>query len=145
MAAHVHLKNEFTEDGKCHNLMMHHLLSFVSGNLTDPTFLGPTLNYFGTSENFSSIFRVFWMIFMLSLCKKIFTKKKTNCLPTYIPTLKNIETFPETRHFFFWPYYFIFSSKQLQILSRILPSNFQYFTIIFSTWKTTTHKQLVVL
>ena len=31
----------------------------VSGNPTDPTFLGPTLNFFGTSENFSSIFRVF--------------------------------------------------------------------------------------
>ena len=33
--------------------------------LIDPTFLGPTLNLFGTSENFSYIFRVFWTIFML--------------------------------------------------------------------------------
>ena len=31
----------------------------VSGNPIDPTFLGPTPNLFGTSENFSSIFRVF--------------------------------------------------------------------------------------
>ena len=30
----------------------------VSGNPTDPTFLGSTLNFFGTSENFS-VFRVF--------------------------------------------------------------------------------------
>ena len=33
--------------------------NLVSGNPTDPTFLGPTLNFLGTSENFSSIFRVF--------------------------------------------------------------------------------------
>ena len=31
----------------------------VSGNPTDPIFLGPTLNFLGTSENFSSIYRVF--------------------------------------------------------------------------------------
>ena len=32
--------------------------SLVCGNPTDPTFLGPT-HIFGSSENFSSIFRVF--------------------------------------------------------------------------------------
>ena len=31
----------------------------VSGNPTGPSFLGPTLNFLGTSENFSSIYRVF--------------------------------------------------------------------------------------
>ena len=36
-----------------------------SGNPTDPTFSGPSLNFFWTSENFSSVFRVFRMIFML--------------------------------------------------------------------------------
>ena len=39
----------------------------VSGNPTSPTFLRPTWNVFGTSENFSSVFRVFWMIFMIFL------------------------------------------------------------------------------
>ena len=32
---------------------------FVPGNPTDPTFLGPTLKMFGTSGNFSLIFKVF--------------------------------------------------------------------------------------
>ena len=41
--------------------------SLVSGNPTDPTFLGPTQIFFGTSENFSCIFRVFLMIFTLFL------------------------------------------------------------------------------
>ena len=34
-------------------------MCLVSGNTTEPTFLGPTVKCFGTSENFSSIFRVF--------------------------------------------------------------------------------------
>ena len=55
---------------------------------------------FGTLDNFSSIFRVFWMIFVLFLYKN-FPQK--NCLPT---NPKNIETFPETRHLFFLPYCF---------------------------------------
>ena len=58
--------------------------SLVSGNPTDPTFWGPPLKTFGTSENFS-IFRLFWMIFMVFLFKKIFF--------AYLPTLKNIVTF----------------------------------------------------
>ena len=62
----------------------------VSFPETLPTlhFLGPTLKYCLTSANFSSIFSVFWMIFILFLYKK---KSKNFCLPTY-------ETFLETRH-----------------------------------------------
>ena len=52
-------------------------ICFVSGNSTDLTFLGPTLKKFGTSDNFSSFFRVFWMIFMV----KCFQKKKKFGLP----------------------------------------------------------------
>ena len=52
-----------------------------------------TLNFFGTSKNFPSIFRVFWMILVLFLYKMFF----------YLRTLKNIETFLETKHLFFWP------------------------------------------
>ena len=48
---------------------------------TNPTFLEPTLNVFGTSENFCSIFLVFLMIFMLLLCKTFYLKKYF-CLPT---------------------------------------------------------------
>ena len=68
----------------------------VSGNPTDPTFKGPTRNFLGTSENFSSIFRIFWMIFMLFLYKN---KTFAN-----LPTLTIIETFLETRHLFFLAY-----------------------------------------
>ena len=52
-------------------------------NPTDPTFLGPTLKKFGTSENFS-IFRVhvFRMIFMFFVCKKKKIKKNFSCLRT---------------------------------------------------------------
>ena len=52
----------------------------VSRNPTDSTFLGPTPIIFGTSENFSSIFRVFLMIFMLFLYKKFYPNKN---LPTF--------------------------------------------------------------
>ena len=47
---------------------------------TLPTFffLGPTLNFFLTSEKFS-ISRVFWMIFMLFLYKKFFLSQKHLC------------------------------------------------------------------
>ena len=54
----------------------------ASQNLTDPTFFGTYSKIFGTSENFSSIFRVFFMIFMLFLYKKK-NSKKLFCLPTY--------------------------------------------------------------
>ena len=60
--------------------------NLVSGNPTDHTFFGPTLNFIGTSENFSSIFSVFLMIFM-------------------------IRTFPETRHFF-WPHLILLHMSQ---------------------------------
>ena len=74
----------------------------VSGNPTDPTFLGPTLNFLGTSENFSSIFSLLNDFHAFSYTKNFPNKK----LP-YLMTLKNIETFPETRHlFFFWPMIF---------------------------------------
>ena len=48
-------------------------------NPTNRTFLGPTLNIFGTSENFSSIFRVFWMIFMHFPYKKTPKKYRDVC------------------------------------------------------------------
>ena len=72
----------------------------VSGNPTDPTFWGPTLNFFVTSEKFSSTFRGFLMIFMLFLCKKKKKKKRKEKKSAYLSTLKNIKTFPETRLFF---------------------------------------------
>ena len=73
----------------------------VSGNPTDPTFFGPYLIFFGTSENFSSIYRVFIMIFMFFLYENIFPTQKEVCLN--LPNLKNIETIPEIGHFFFLP------------------------------------------
>ena len=51
----------------------------VSGNPTDPTFMGPTLNFFETSEIFSSIFRVFFNDLSCFSHVKINHKK---CLPT---------------------------------------------------------------
>ena len=86
----------------------------VSGNPIDPTFLGPTLKHFGTSENFSSIFRVFVMIFMLFLCKNLFPKKKKFA---FLPILKNIEMFLETRHFFFFfPYHFSVAERNFVVI-----------------------------
>ena len=54
----------------------------VSGNPTDPTFLGPTLNFFETSENFFSIFRLILNDFHAFPIQKIISKK---ILPTYQP------------------------------------------------------------
>ena len=54
----------------------------VPGNPTDPTFLGPALNFYGTSENFSSVFRVFWTIFTLFPTYIKNLQQKKNCLPT---------------------------------------------------------------
>ena len=72
----------------------------VSFPETLPTLLfGSYSKFFGTSENFPSIFRVFWIIFMLLPMLKKFLKKNNS----YLPTLKNMETFPETRHLIFWP------------------------------------------
>ena len=53
----------------------------VSGNPTDPTFLGPTLNFFETSENLFSIFRLIFNDFHGFPIQKIISKKKI-CLPT---------------------------------------------------------------
>ena len=71
----------------------------VSFPETLPTqlFFGPTLNFVWTSENFSSIFRVFWMIFMLFLYKNNLSKKTLFCLPT---DPKKYWDILETRHFF---------------------------------------------
>ena len=52
-----------------------------------PFFFGATVNFFGTSENFSN-FRVFLIIFMLLLYKKSFQK----IFLAHLPTQKNIET-----------------------------------------------------
>ena len=46
---HGLLKHDFGQIKKC----------LVSGNPTDPTFLRPTLKFFGISENFSSVYGVF--------------------------------------------------------------------------------------
>ena len=67
----------------------------VSGNPINPSFLGPTLIFFffGHLRVFLLFIGYFLMIFPI--------KKKF----AYLPTLKNIKTFPETRHFFFFlPY-----------------------------------------
>ena len=77
---------------------------------TDPTFLGLTLQMFRTSENSSSIFRVFLIIFMRFLCIFFFFFLK---MFAYLPTLKNIETFPKTRRFFF--FFFFFGLREMQM------------------------------
>ena len=69
----------------------------VSRNPTDPNFLGPTLIFWGHLRTFSSILRVFLMIFMLFVYKKK-SKKKI----AYLLSLKNIEMFLETRQKFFF-------------------------------------------
>ena len=58
------------------------------------------------------------MIFMLFPYNRKIPKKK---IYAYLPTLKNIEMFPETRHLFylffifFWPYYVLLDTNKLQI------------------------------
>ena len=62
---------------------------------TDPTFLGPTLNFLGTSENFLLFLGYFERFSCFFSYIKIFYKIKI----LYLPTQKNIETFLETRHY----------------------------------------------
>ena len=69
----------------------------ISGNPTDPTFLGPTLNFLGHLR----IFLLFLGYFERFSCfKKKKKKKKIFFFFAYLPTLKPIETFLETRHLF---------------------------------------------
>ena len=56
------------------------------------------------------------MIFMVFLYKKLFLKKKF----AYLPTHKNILTFPETRHLFFFALIEIVKALSCQVIARAL-------------------------
>ena len=63
-----------------------------------PYFFGAYSKFFWDIWELYFYFRVFLIIFMHFLYKKFVPKK----VFAYLPTLKNIGTFPETRHLFFF-------------------------------------------
>ena len=73
---------------------------------TDPTFLGPTLNFFGTSENFSSISRLFFFNDYHAFSYINNFQKNS-----YLPSLKILRRFRKQDIYFFWPYYSTFKGN----------------------------------
>ena len=101
----------------------------VSGNPTDPTFFGAYCQFVFGLRIFP-FFRLFLMIILLFLYKKFYPKKKIINNFAYLPTLKNIEMFLETRHLFFWPRPVGNISCWLLLMRGLLEGGFSCFTTL---------------